>query len=284
MATRLYFPGPITGVLGLQGAGKTFAALKFALQVAETLEYDLCFNFSIDLKKLFYYCLDCGYSYLLGRILSGDGVRCRSSADLQAFMDRPKTLYLLDEAGVYLNSRRFRDISVDFISDLAQIRHDGKLLWWVAQYADMVDRVLRELTASFLVAESTLRFNKKLGNSEIIWQNFALFDNKKFKLFEKASEDRARLFAQFFRKRKYAIFTWGGMLSPTDKYLFKVYKSFGSKVGGDIELINKNFYKRKYTKVNHHEIEDTFDRQKIFNRLTKLGVSYASNAESEFLF
>ncbi|MGB5596712.1 MAG: hypothetical protein WBM62_22145, partial [Crocosphaera sp.] len=121
----LYIP-PIYGVVGAQGSGKSFSAIKTVLPFANSAEYDLCFNYDIDLKALYDYCIVQGYTWVAFRILHNK-VRVKDSEDLEEFMDFPKTIYILDEAGVYLNSRAFQSVPKTFLAQLAQVRHDSKI-------------------------------------------------------------------------------------------------------------------------------------------------------------
>ena len=98
-------PGPITGVLGLPGTGKTFIALIAGFEMAEELQLDVVVNFSLNARALYYYFSGLGYTWLLGRLLQG-GIKVRSCAEgsdlkLTEFMQETNTLYLIDEAGVY---------------------------------------------------------------------------------------------------------------------------------------------------------------------------------------
>ena len=229
----LYIP-PIYGVVGEQGTGKSFSAIKTVLPFANTAEYDLCFNYEINLRALYDYCIVQGYNWLACRILHNK-VRVKDSEDLEDFMDFPKTIYILDEAGVYLNSRAFQSVPKTFLAQLAQVRHDQKILVWCAQYADMVDRVLRELTAMYCQCLSVSKFSKKLGNYEMYWQKIYIYNARKYKIYLSKVDQKLSGFKFWMNSRKLADWHYEGLLSQEDKMIFDIYNSFGSHIGYDDE-------------------------------------------------
>ena len=235
-------PGPISGILGLPGSGKTFIALLAGFEMAEELHLDIVCNFPLNAKALYYYFLLNGYTWLLSRLIHGD-IQVRSCANgsqlaLSNFMQEKGTLYLIDEAGVYLNSRNFKNIPLDFLSDLAQIRHDCRRLFWIAQYRDQVDKTLRELTASYIVADCPTRYSRKLGNTELVGKYYRIFTTKNYEVYEKKiiSGSVAGIKATL-TSMKLAEKTIVGGLTNIDKLLFKAYGSF-LRVEAKPELIN----------------------------------------------
>lgn len=233
---KFYLP-PIFGIIGPQGSGKSFSTFKLICEAANELEYDLCFNFTINLEALYYYCLDSGYYWLLSRILHNK-VRCRFSEELDGFMDLPKTIYVMDEAGVYMNSREFQRIPKKFLHDLAQVRHDSKVLVWCAQYSDMVDRVLRELTAGYCQCLSTTKPSKKLGNYELYWQRLYIFNSRQYRIFLNKVDSKLSGFKFWMNARRLADFHYEGLLSDNDRLIFDIYSSFGARVGEEYGYID----------------------------------------------
>jgi hypothetical protein len=224
-------PGPVTGVLGLPGTGKTFIALCAGFEMAEELQLDVVANFSLNARALYYYFLGHGYTWLLSRLLHG-GIKVRSCANgselrLIEFMQEKGTLYLIDEAGVYLNARNFKNIPLDFLSDLAQIRHDSRRLFWISQYKDQVDKNLRELSASYIVAECPTRYSHKLKNTELLSKYYRIFTAKNYDVFEKKILSGALTGAKAaINSARLADKVIMGSLSEYDRLLFKAYGSF----------------------------------------------------------
>lgn len=270
MKAKLFIPG-LTGILGEQGSGKSYAALKIATQYANQIEYDLCFNFEVSLNKLWDYCREMNYTWLLHRIYHNH-IRYKPSEDLEEWMDRPRTIYVLDEAGVYLNSRNWGDISKEFLHSLAQIRHDNKMLFWIAQYYDMSDKLLRNLTAAFVQCQADLRFNPKLGNSEIIWQRIYLYDSRSYRIYLSKVADKYQGIKHWINARKLARWQWEGWLSEEDKMIFDIYQSFGSRVG-DGNFENDLRFNHSYKIVDHNneqleeEILTTAEINRIMEKL-----------------
>ncbi|MDJ0510811.1 MAG: ATP-binding protein [Crocosphaera sp.] len=236
----LYIP-PIYGVVGEQGTGKSFTALKTILPFANIAEYDLCFNYEINLRALYDYCIIQRYNWLACRILHNK-VRVKDSEDLEEFMDLPKTIYVLDEAGVYLNSRAFQSVPKTFLAQLAQVRHDQKILVWCAQYADMVDRVLRELTAMYCQCLSVSKFSKKLGNYEMYWQKIYIYNARKYKIYLSKVDQKLSGLKFWINSRKLADWHYEGLLSQEDKMIFDIYNSFGSHIGYQDEDDVHNYF------------------------------------------
>jgi hypothetical protein len=224
-------PGPITGVIGLPGTGKTFIALTAGFEMAEELHLDIVANFSLNAKALYYYFLGQGYTWLLSRLLHG-GIKVRSCAEgsdlkLSEFMQEKGVLYLIDEAGVYLNSRNFRNIPLDFLSDLAQIRHDSRRMFWIAQYHGQVDRTLRELTASYIVADCPTRYSHQLKNTELVAKYYRIFTAKNYDIYErKINSGAVTGFKANINSVRLADKVIVGQLTYYDRLLFKAYGSF----------------------------------------------------------
>lgn len=240
----MYIPGPITGFIGLPGSGKSFYALKLGLYLANKIEYDICFNFSINESALYEYCILNGYTWLCHRISRGKLI-CRESVDLQKFMPDRETriLYILDEAGVYLNARSFQDTPKTFLHSLAQIRHDSKLLFWCAQYYDQVDRIIRDLSASICLCNSITKYSASLGNLEIVGKKAFLFDSSSYKIYSTKVDGKVTGIKHLLAQKKLSLKCFFGPLDFEDKLLFATYNSFGERVGGDLQ-------KKSSSKVN----------------------------------
>lgn len=242
----LFIPG-IVGILGQQGAGKSYAAIKIGCQYANQIQFDLCFNFPVNLVNLWRYCVKMGYDWLASRIYHNH-VICRSSNDLKSFMEQDKCIYILDEAGVYLNSRKFMSLDTSFLHDLAQIRHDGRMLWWIAQYYEMSDKLLRNLSSAFILCDSQQRFNKKLGNSELWWQRIYLYNSRNFRIFNSRVADKLTGPKYLINARRLADFHWEGLLDNLDKMVFNTYQSFGNRVDATISDV-PSFSSTSYIRV-----------------------------------
>jgi hypothetical protein len=161
----------------------------------------------------------------------GDRIVVKSVADslgnarLERWMGKPYTIYLLDEAGIFLNSRRFSSTPPQFLADLAQIRHDSRRLLWIAQYMDQVDKQLRELTQSYVHCDSVVRYSKKLRNTELFLLRYTIFLAKHYKIYSSKVLDKSLGLKSFFQGNRLAHKSFIGRPSAVDLMLFDCYPS-----------------------------------------------------------
>ncbi|MBE9124899.1 MULTISPECIES: zonular occludens toxin domain-containing protein [unclassified Coleofasciculus] len=226
-------PGTITGIVGEMGSGKTFVSLLVGFEIAEALKLDIITNFHLNAKALYYYFLYNGYTWLLSRLIHGYiQVRSCASGDkllLSEFMREKKTLYIIDEAGaVYLNARNFKNIPLDFLASLAQVRHDSRRIFWIGQYKDQADKTIRELTSAYIFCDCPTKNSDKLGgNQELVGKFFRIFTARNFTVFErKVLGGQVTGFKAYASSLKLAEKTYQGNLTALDKLLFKCYSSF----------------------------------------------------------
>ncbi len=226
----MYNLPPIFAILGPQGSGKSYSAFKIACEFADRSQFDLAFNFSINQAALYRYCIACGYNWLAMRVYYN---QCKflDADDLEYFLRFPRHIYILDEAGVYLNARTFKDMQRRTMHDLAQIRHDNKILIWLAQYHDQVDKMLRQLTQGFCQCESQLRFNREMGNYKIYWQRIYIYNSRQYKIYLQKVADKVQGLKYWVNSRRLSEFHYEGMLSEADRMIFDIYQSFGARVG-----------------------------------------------------
>lgn len=258
---RLHVPGPITGVCGSPsnpiGSGKTWVGLAIALQLAEQLKYDVVANFALEARELAYYFQMCGYKHLYLKLIKNEGIYVKPICspdgrhlELENWMDRSRTIYILDEAGVFLNSRNFRNVSMQFLSDLAQIRHDGRRLIHIEQFYDQVDKQLRSLTSSYIQADCQCKFCPVLDGPKIILKSYRLYETRKFTVLQRKLESggSAGGIGYWFKSTSLAMKTWFGKLSESDKQLFNCYGTF-ARVDANPVLINPFPVREKKVKV-----------------------------------
>lgn len=130
---------------------------------------------------------------------------------------------LLDEAGIFLNSRDFKNTSKQLLYDLAQSRKSGTDLFWTAQYCDQVDRFLRELTQLYYHCEGTTIFSKKLKRPRMILKRVYWFKAGIYYQWLSNIQHRNNYFKTKFA---YAVNVEEGSLSVADKLIFDIYTSF----------------------------------------------------------
>lgn len=135
----------------------------------------------------------------------------------------PDSVVLLDEAGILLNSREFANTSKKLLSDLAQSRKDGVDLFWCAQFDDQVDRQFRMLTQFFIHCQSLSSFDKVLKRPKLKYKQIFWFSADVYQRWVADLKVRSDYLKTKFA---YAIKTEEGVLSDSDRQLFKVYNSF----------------------------------------------------------
>ncbi len=108
-----------------RGSGKTLIALQLALAQADELESGICCNFSINGRELVKSCPMLGYYNLLKQYQAGriqvipasDGKK----VSLEKFMSAGnRTIYVLDEASIFANSRSWSSMSPQFMANLSR--------------------------------------------------------------------------------------------------------------------------------------------------------------------
>lgn len=135
----------------------------------------------------------------------------------------PESVVLLDEAGILLNSRDFKDTTKDLLSGLCQSRKDGTDLIWAAQFDDQVDRQLRMLTQFWIHCESLSIFDKKMKRPKLHWKAIHWFRASDYQDWLNNPRDRSNSLKTRFQ---YATKTENGLLSIADKMIFSIFDSF----------------------------------------------------------
>jgi hypothetical protein len=192
----------IIGIMGAIGSGKSHSQLKYGLDYANKREKQLVTNFPLNVKEIYKYaCLPCFADGFLGGIRlelakldymlkwhwakvrgkelprkkykpllpwikvmmeRGGGISwIINPENLQALMI-PESVILLDEAGIFLNSREFAKTPKELLADLAQSRKDGCDLIYCAQFDEQVDKQMRLLTQYFWHCTGFSLWDKKL--------------------------------------------------------------------------------------------------------------------------
>ena len=142
--------------------------------------------------------------------------------DLQALMI-PEAVILLDEAGVFLNSREFAKTPRELLADLAMSRKDGCDLIWCAQFDEQIDRQMRYLTQYFWHCTGTTIWDKKMRRPRLIFKCCHVFDATTYVQWVRNPKAMSN---QIKTRFAYAITTYSGPLSKADVQLFKCFDSF----------------------------------------------------------
>ena len=185
---------------GLPGAGKSYAMHERAFRIAEDQEKDgIVTNQEINIEELGKWAELRKMRHLV-KIAEKEHIIYDSS--LQSMLSYRNAVTILDEAGIFCNSRDWADLkkqAPNFIVDLCQVRKGGVDLIWSAQSHEMVDRQLRHLTNFYYVCKSLNRLywrhmfdaegleRWKAGGRLLRWRvkfEFGFFDLGIFKIYD----------------------------------------------------------------------------------------------------
>lgn len=148
-------------------------------------------------------------------------IQIPSPKQIEALMI-PNSVVLLDEAGIFLNSRDFMATSRQFLADLCQSRKDAIDFFYCAQFDDQVDKQLRQLSQYYIFCRSfTSGYNKEKKRPELYWKQTYWIGARAYSYWNKNFEKQGH----FKTKFAYAFRTNEGLLSAADRQLFKIFNS-----------------------------------------------------------
>lgn len=219
----------LIGITGPIGRGKSHTMIKAALYYAEQREKQLVFNFPINRRALYLVAQKLKYTWVQNLLLNGGVSEIVNPEELEALL-LPGAVVCLDEAGVFLNSRKFAKTPTSLLSSLAQSRKGNKYtrggtdLIFCAQFFEQVDRQLRDLTHYWLFCDSLVGFNKKEKRPELIWKHIFWFNSFDFKRW--MSDPKAN--SSYLKTRfSYSFKYEQGIPNYIDKLVFQAYNSLG---------------------------------------------------------
>jgi hypothetical protein len=278
----------IWGIVGEIGTGKTYTAVREAIELAEKRQKKLVFNFEIDNKALLDYCLspalrfsffgEFSYNCILlfhalflhpfgiskpklkpkypfvATLVSTGGIKYidpgdSSQSTLEEFLSQPDSVSFLDEAGIFLNTRDFQKTPKKLLFNLATSRHLGIDFIYTAQFDEQIDKQFRMLTQRFIHCASLAFWNSASRRAEISMYNIHYFRSASY--WQWASNWKIR--SNYFKTRLFwADLTISHPLLPVEKKVFKIYNSF--HVYGNNQKKEKNLdiaTLNKYPIINH---------------------------------
>jgi hypothetical protein len=213
-------------VCGLGGSGKSLYQLHFACKLANRKRTILVSNLALNLEELHKYCGMLKYGWLAHQI-EMDRVHQLPGLDnvLKLFEYRRATI-LLDEAGIYFNTRHYAKMPPEVLAAMAQLRHDGNDLIWAAQYFEQVDKSFRMLCHRSTHAYGVSRYSPSLKNDELTFRNWATFDPISYEKWLEDKKARSLGLGGFIRTRMAAMKVESGLLRAIDRQAFKCFSSF----------------------------------------------------------
>jgi hypothetical protein len=160
--------------------------------------------------------------WILSIIDKKDGIMHKDPFNLAEFLE-PESVCLLDEAGIFLNSRDFAKTPKELLYNLAQSRKEGADLIWAAQFDEQVDRQMRLLTQFWIHCKSMSLFDIKLRRPKLVYKQIYWLSSEDYNILLRNPRDMSN---PFKLRWAYAAKSDNGWLTLSDRLLFEVFNSF----------------------------------------------------------
>jgi hypothetical protein len=224
-------------VCGLGGSGKSLYQLHFACKLANRKRTILVSNLALNLEELHKYCGMMKYGWLAHQIEMNRVHQLPGLDNVLRLFEYRRATILLDEAGVYFNTRHYAKMPPEVLAAMAQLRHDGNDLIWAAQYFEQVDKSFRMLCHRATHAYGISRYSPTLKNDELTFRNWATFDPISYEKWLDDKKARSLGLGGFIRTRMAAMKVESGLLREIDRQAFRCFSSFDrvedSKIHGN---------------------------------------------------
>jgi hypothetical protein len=246
-------------VCGLPGSGKSLYQFHRACFLANRKRSILVSNLSLDLQQLHKYCGMLGYGWLAHQV-EMNRVFCLVGLDkVEEIFKFKRATIILDEAGVFFNSRNFARMPPSILAAMAQLRHDANDLIWAAQYFDQVDRAFRMLCYQSTHAAGESRYSKVLRNDELTWRKWITFDPASYEMWLLDRKARRPGLGGALRTRAIAQQIQSGLVRPIDRQAFQVFSSFDRVEDGELKKNPFGLHLKPFQEVNYGSqlLEDT---------------------------
>lgn len=212
----------IIAICGKIGSGKSLKQLDYGLEQCNKKLKRLVTNFALNKKELRKFASMKKYGWL-SHIIDTNQIACiDASNNIEELLIYPNSVVLLDEAGIFLNSREFGKTSKKLLMDLAQSRKFGCDLIYAAQFDEQVDKQMRMLTQYFIHAAGVTSYCQKMRRPALQWKTYWHFDADAY--FQWSSNSRKR--GSFFRTWFDSFKLEQGFLTAADMQLFNCFDSF----------------------------------------------------------
>ncbi|MEA5472156.1 zonular occludens toxin domain-containing protein [Spirulina sp. 06S082] len=196
--------------------------LRWWLDVVLAVCFPKFFTYPNDASDIEFVQMPIKYPWLNYLTENGGIIQIYAPEILQALMI-PESVVLLDEAGVFLNSRQFQKLSMKFLNDLAQSRKQGTDIVWAAQFDEQVDKQFRMLTQFFIHCSSLSRYAAHIGRPIMYVKNVFWFTASSYFDWIKDPRNKIRPLRTRFG---FASKTESGTLTKEDKMIFNIFSSF----------------------------------------------------------
>lgn len=261
-------------VCGLPGSGKSLYQLHRACELANRKRTILVSNLALDLEHLHKYCGLRKFGWLAHQI-EMDRIFCLPGIDnVEELFGFKRATIILDEAGVFFNSRAYAKMPPSILASMAQLRHDANDLIWAAQYFDQVDRAFRMLSCEVTHAAGQSSYSKILKNEQLRWRKWLTFDPASYEKWLNDKKARSPGLGGYFRTKVIAKRIDEGMLRACDRQAFKAFSSFDRVEDGFAKSNPYTLHLKPFHQVSQLDVEpDTFakaSRHPLSDREIKL--------------
>lgn len=202
----------IYAFIGLPGSGKSYSLIEYGFQLAEKQKRHIVTNYVLDEAEAYKYCRKRGMHWLAHQFRLG---KWQFDTRPHKMLGYANAVVMLDEAGIFLNSRNWADIPKEFIVNVCQQRKIGTDLLWTAQSDEMADANLRRLTNFYILVNSIGGKELKLGPLRWFWGGLHFR-----RMFDPFGLQRFRTDGKLWKH------TLGVKVSRFDPEVFKVFDSF----------------------------------------------------------
>lgn len=213
----------ITGLSGAIGSGKSLKQLAYGLEQCNMKKRQLVTNFSLNYRELRKYAKLKKLGWVAYMVDRGLITVVDAANNLGEIMSRPNSIVLLDEAGIFLNSREFSKTPKRLLADLCQSRKDGCDLIWASQFDEQVDRQFRLLTQYWIHCSGWSKWDKQLNRPRLWIKNYHFFRACDFERWNTSTKAKSSYLKTRFA---FAFHTETWFLDKADRQLFKCFDSF----------------------------------------------------------
>jgi hypothetical protein len=246
----------ITGIFGDIGSGKSWYQLWYGLRCCQKYQKKLVTNFNLDTLELKKYAARHHLPWVAWLADNNQIAVVDAANNLEDFFrGRSQSVVLIDEAGIFVNSREFQKTPKQLLTDLAQSRKAANDLIYAAQSDIQIDKQFKILTQYFIHANGQTKWDKKLKLPRLVFKNYQHFRGQAYWIWESNPRIRANPFRSWFK----ADYSTYGFFSPRDAELFRVFDT-------KARLDEQSAYTKEFATVSPHADIFRYREQLATNR------------------
>ena len=155
----------VLGITGPFGSGKTLYAVQTALHYCEKGRKPFVSNFPINVAAAKRYARERGMKWVAN---CARFIYVELASDLDALWKYKGCVFVFDEAGVMANSRGWKNTSVEFLTNLFQVRKLDYHLLVVFQFESQIDNQMRQVIQHWVRCKSLAYYDPGLKAPRIV--------------------------------------------------------------------------------------------------------------------